>query len=212
MELTNEKSYPSPQRKLVNFFEHSRDRWKAKSRAAKTGLKRRGTRRGRLERSNAAYQDQLAVLHTQVAEGQAEHEQTRRGLEELKKSIRGFVPIANERGVRGRGRAASSLRRAARTGGRVSGVISGHEFARGRAGVRRKAGLRGFGAVESVVVEHAVRVVAVGILQADADQRGRQRLGLDCGSCGADGAGEVPLACGDQAECGAGGGGVSHAR
>ena len=33
------------------------------------GLRLRlGTRLGRLERSNAAYQDQLAALHTQVAE------------------------------------------------------------------------------------------------------------------------------------------------
>jgi uncharacterized coiled-coil protein SlyX len=85
MEPTNEKIYTSPQRKLVKFFEHSRDRWKAKSRAAKTVLKRLGTRLGRLERSNAAYQDQLAALHTQVAEWQAKHEETRRELEELKK-------------------------------------------------------------------------------------------------------------------------------
>jgi chromosome segregation ATPase len=81
----NEKTYSSPQRKLVKFFERSRDRWKAKSRTAKTVLKRLGTRLGRLERSNAAYRDQLAVLHTQVAEWQAKHEQTARELEELKK-------------------------------------------------------------------------------------------------------------------------------
>lgn len=85
MEPTNEKIYTSPQRKLVKFFEHSRDRWKAKSRAAKTVLKRLGTRLGRLERSTAAAQDQLAALHTQVAAWQAKHEQTARELEALKK-------------------------------------------------------------------------------------------------------------------------------
>ncbi len=85
MEAGNEKTYRSPQRKLVKFFERSRDKWKAKSRAAKTVLKRLGTRVRRLERSNAAYQDQLAVLHTQVAEWQAKHEQTMWELEELKK-------------------------------------------------------------------------------------------------------------------------------
>jgi lipopolysaccharide export system protein LptC len=85
MELTNEKIYTSPQRKLVKFFERSRDRWKAKSRAAKTGLKRLGTQLGRVERSNAAYQQQLAALHAQVAEWQAKHAQTMRELEELKK-------------------------------------------------------------------------------------------------------------------------------
>jgi hypothetical protein len=90
MELTNEKSYLSPQRKLVKFFEHSRDRWKAKSRAAKTVLKRLGTRLGRIERRNGAYQDQLADLRTQVAEWQAKHEQTVRELEELKKKYPGI--------------------------------------------------------------------------------------------------------------------------
>jgi uncharacterized coiled-coil protein SlyX len=90
MESTNEKVYTSPQRKLVKFFEHSRDRWKAKSRAAKTVLKRLGTRLGRVERRTAAYQDQLAALHTQVAEWQAKHEQTVRELEELKKKYPGM--------------------------------------------------------------------------------------------------------------------------
>ena len=90
MEAGNQKTYRSPPRKLVKFFEHSRDRWKAKSRAAKTVLKRLGTRLGRVERSNAAYQDQLAALHTQVAEWQTKHEETRRELEELKKKYPGM--------------------------------------------------------------------------------------------------------------------------
>ena len=85
MEATNEKSYTSPQRKLVKFFERSRDRWKAKSRAAKTVLKRVGMRLGRLEQRNAAYQHQLAALHAQVVQWQAKHAQTVRELEELKK-------------------------------------------------------------------------------------------------------------------------------
>ena len=85
MEAAHEKTYRSPQRKLVKFFERSRDQWKAKSRAAKTVLKRLGTRRRRVEQRNAVYQHQLAVLHTQVAEGQAQHEQRVREREELKK-------------------------------------------------------------------------------------------------------------------------------
>lgn len=85
MEPASEKTYSSPQRKLVKFFERSRDRWKAKSRTAKTGLKRLGTRLGRLERSNAAYRQQVVALQTQVAEWQARHAQTARELEELKK-------------------------------------------------------------------------------------------------------------------------------
>ena len=53
-------------------------------------LKRVGTRRGRLERSNVAYQNELAALHTQVAEWQAKHAQTLRELEELKKKYPGI--------------------------------------------------------------------------------------------------------------------------
>ena len=85
MEGASEKSYTSPQRKLVKFFERSRDRWKAKSRGAKTVLKRLGTRVRRLERSNADYQQQLAALQTQVAEWRTKHEETGRELEALKK-------------------------------------------------------------------------------------------------------------------------------
>lgn len=90
MEVTNEKTYSSPQRKLVKFFERSRNQWKAKSRAAKTVLKRLGTRLGRLERSNAAYQQQLAALHMQVTEWQAKHAQMAQELEELKKKYPGM--------------------------------------------------------------------------------------------------------------------------
>ena len=85
MEATHEKTYSSPQRKLVKFFERSRNQWKAKAGAAKTVLKRLGTRVRRLERSQADSHHQLEVLQTQVAEWQAKHAQTMRELEELKK-------------------------------------------------------------------------------------------------------------------------------
>ncbi len=85
MEGAHEKSYTSPQRKLVKFFERSRDRWKAKSRVAKTVLKRLGTRLRRGEQRTGDYQQQLAALQTQVAEWQAKHAQTACELEALKK-------------------------------------------------------------------------------------------------------------------------------
>jgi uncharacterized coiled-coil protein SlyX len=85
MEARREKTYSSPQRKLVKFFERSRDQWKAKAGVAKTGLKRLGTRVRRLERRKADYQHQVAALQTQVAEWQAKHAQTVQELEELKK-------------------------------------------------------------------------------------------------------------------------------
>lgn len=92
MEPANEKTYTSPQRKLVKFFERSRNRWKAKSCAAKTVLKRLEMRLRRVERSNAVYQHQLAALQTQLAEWQAKQEQTARELEELKKNRREIRP------------------------------------------------------------------------------------------------------------------------
>ena len=85
MEPTNERIYTSPQRKLVKFFAHSRDRWKAKSRATQTVLKRLGTRLGRVARRNAAYQEQVAALQAQGAEWHAPPAQRARELEELKK-------------------------------------------------------------------------------------------------------------------------------
>lgn len=89
MEAPHEKTYRSPQRKLVKFFERSRDQWKAKSRAAKTALKRLGrTRLRRVEERNATYQEQLAARQTQVAEWRAQHEQTARELTAVKKKRR----------------------------------------------------------------------------------------------------------------------------
>jgi chromosome segregation ATPase len=85
MDATNSKTYSSPQRKLVKFFERSRNQWKAKAGAAKTVLKRLGTRMRRLERSTADYQQQLVAVQGQVAEWQAKYAQTVRELEELKK-------------------------------------------------------------------------------------------------------------------------------
>ena len=85
MEATNGKTYSSPPRKLVKFFERSRNQWKAKAGAAKTVLKGLGTRMRRLQRSNEDSHHQLEVLQTQVAEWQVKHAQTVRELEELKK-------------------------------------------------------------------------------------------------------------------------------
>ena len=87
MEATGEKTYSSPRRKLVKFFERSRNQWKAKAGAAKSGLKRLEARVRRLERSKADDQRELVAVQAQVAEWQAKYAQTVRELEELKKSI-----------------------------------------------------------------------------------------------------------------------------
>lgn len=88
MEPPSEKTSTSPQRKLVKFFARSRDQGKAKSRAAKTGLKRLGTRLRRVERRTAAYPHQVKALQAQGAEWQAKQEQRARELEEVKKKHR----------------------------------------------------------------------------------------------------------------------------
>jgi len=85
MEATGEKTYSSPRRKLVKFFERSRNQWKAKAGAAKSGLKRLEARVRRLERSKADDQRELVAVQAQVAEWQAKYAQTVRELEELKK-------------------------------------------------------------------------------------------------------------------------------
>jgi len=88
METAPDKTYKSPRRKLVKFFERSRDRWKAKSLEAKKVIKRLGNRVRFLECSKAAYQQQVKALEEQLAEWQAKHDQTERELEELKKKTR----------------------------------------------------------------------------------------------------------------------------
>lgn len=85
MEAAHEKTYSSPQRKLVKFFERSRNQWKAKSQAAKTMLKRLGTQLRRVEQKKVDYQQHVRVLQRQVAEWQAKHDVVQRELEALKK-------------------------------------------------------------------------------------------------------------------------------
>lgn len=85
MEATHEKTYRSPQRTLLKFFERSRNRWKAKSQTAKTVSKRLGTRLRRVEQQKADSQQQVGALQKQVAEWHAKQEATLRELAELKK-------------------------------------------------------------------------------------------------------------------------------
>ena len=52
---TMEREYRSPMRKLVRFFEKSRDQWKAKHHALKEELKREQNQRRAVEKSRAAW-------------------------------------------------------------------------------------------------------------------------------------------------------------
>lgn len=68
------KIYKSPRRKLVRFFEKSRDQWKTKHHQAKADVKRLTNRIRFLEQSKADLQKQVAELRHALAQHQA-HEQ-----------------------------------------------------------------------------------------------------------------------------------------
>jgi len=64
---TTDKVYTSPTKKLVRFFETSRDDWKAKCRTAKVRLKRHKQRVRRLEQSRAQWKQRVTDLEAEVA-------------------------------------------------------------------------------------------------------------------------------------------------
>jgi len=68
------KTYKSPRRKLVRFFEKSRDQWKTKHHQAKAEVKRLTNRVRFLERSKADLQKQVAELQRTLAHHQAQEQ------------------------------------------------------------------------------------------------------------------------------------------
>ena len=62
-----ERAYKSPQRKLVRFFEKSRDQWKQKHHAAKRALKRLDNRVRYLEKSKAEWKARARAAEAEVA-------------------------------------------------------------------------------------------------------------------------------------------------
>ena len=80
------KTYTSPVRKLVRFFEKSRDQWKAKHHALKAVLKRLENRVRFLETSKAHWKSRVKELEAEVARLQASERALEKGVEVLKKS------------------------------------------------------------------------------------------------------------------------------
>lgn len=66
------KIYKSPRRKLVRFFEKSRDQWKTKHHQAKADVKRLTNRIRFLERSKADLQKQVSELQRALAQHQTQ--------------------------------------------------------------------------------------------------------------------------------------------
>ncbi len=81
-----EPIYKSPQRKLVKFFQQSRDRWKAKHREAKVTLKRLTNRVRFLESSKAHWKGRVKALEAELAQFKAQAQAREKELEALKKN------------------------------------------------------------------------------------------------------------------------------
>jgi chaperonin cofactor prefoldin len=67
METPHPRGYKSPRRKLLRFFEKSRDKWKLKYREVKKVLQRLTNRIRFLERSKAEYKQRVEELQAQLA-------------------------------------------------------------------------------------------------------------------------------------------------
>jgi chromosome segregation ATPase len=80
-----EKTYKSPQRKLLKFFEKSRDGWKAKCREAKRTVKRLKNRIRFLQQSKEQWKDRARNLEGEIQRLTAEKESMAEELEGLKK-------------------------------------------------------------------------------------------------------------------------------
>jgi chromosome segregation ATPase len=65
---TTECAYKSPLRKLVAFFQRSRDGWKAKHQAVKAELKREQNQRRAVEKSRQAWRAQAEDAKRRIRE------------------------------------------------------------------------------------------------------------------------------------------------
>ncbi len=86
MNETKAKEYKSPKRKLVRFFEKSRDQWKLKCSDAKAMVKRQRNRIRFLEASKEKWKTKAIELEKELARMKAEANQTSQP--EVKKTMR----------------------------------------------------------------------------------------------------------------------------
>jgi DNA repair ATPase RecN len=87
METTHLREYKSPRRKLLRFFEKSRDKWKLKYREVKKVLKRLTNGIRFLERSKAEYKQRVEDLQAQLAALKASRIEKEEANEVLKKRV-----------------------------------------------------------------------------------------------------------------------------
>jgi len=80
---TKDKVYKSPVRKLAQFFEKSRDQWKAKCREAKATIKLLKNRIRFLEESRERWKSRAKELEAQVKQMEARERESKEELETL---------------------------------------------------------------------------------------------------------------------------------
>ena len=80
------KTYTSPMRKLVRFFEQSRDQWKAKQHQVQIVRKRLENRVRFLEKSQAQWKSRAKEAEGEVARLQTRARSLEEAVPELKKS------------------------------------------------------------------------------------------------------------------------------
>ena len=80
------KIYKSPRRKLVRFFEVSRDQWKSKCVEAKATIKRLNHRIRYLESSKAEWKNRAKELEKELVRLKAQHNQGKEQDEDKKNS------------------------------------------------------------------------------------------------------------------------------
>lgn len=81
------KTYKSPRRKLVKFFEKSRDQWKAKCREAKALVKRLKNRVRFLEHSRDRWKAKAAALDAELRHVNAAYTASQQEVAALKKTV-----------------------------------------------------------------------------------------------------------------------------
>ena len=82
------KSYTSPPRKLMGFFEKSRDQWKAKCLEAKTNVKYLSNRIRFLAKSKDCWKHRVRELEADLAKLEAQVRARDNEIEALKKTLR----------------------------------------------------------------------------------------------------------------------------
>jgi chromosome segregation ATPase len=85
-EESEAKSYKSPQRKLVKFFEKSRNQWKAKCLEAKSKVKQLKNKVRFLEESRQQWKSRTKELKEELAQMKAKEQAREKEEENLKKS------------------------------------------------------------------------------------------------------------------------------